>query len=114
MLGLFSYRQLGVDQFPNVDYPIVVVDTLYPGASPETVESEVSRKIEEAVNAITGIKTLSSRSSKASRSSSPSSTLGPSAMPLQDVREKVPQIGRPSGPRSRNRGSSATTRTTSR
>ena len=52
VLGLFSYRQLGVDQFPNVDYPIVVVSTDYPGASPETVEAEISRKIEESVNAI--------------------------------------------------------------
>src|SRR5690349_2310141 len=60
--GLFSYRQLGIDQFPNVDFPVVVVTTNYPGASPETVETEISRKIEEAVNAIAGIKTLTSRS----------------------------------------------------
>ncbi len=46
--GLFSYRQLGIDQFPNVDFPVVVVTTNYPGASPETVETEISRKIEEA------------------------------------------------------------------
>ncbi len=62
VMGLFSYRQLGIDQFPNVDFPIVVVTTDYPGASPETVESEISRKIEESVNAIAGLKTLTSRS----------------------------------------------------
>ncbi len=62
VMGLFSYRQLGVDQFPNVDFPVVVVTTNYPGASPETVESEISRKIEESVNAIAGLKNLSSRS----------------------------------------------------
>ena len=62
VMGLFSYRQLGIDQFPNVDFPVVVVTTNYPGASPETVETEISRKIEEAVNAIAGIKTLTSRS----------------------------------------------------
>ncbi len=62
VMGLFSYRQLGVDQFPNVDFPVVVVTTNYPGATPETVESEISRKIEESVNAIAGLKTLSSRS----------------------------------------------------
>ena len=45
VMGLFSYRQLGIDQFPNVDFPIVVVTTEYPGASPETVETEISRKI---------------------------------------------------------------------
>ena len=44
VLGLFSYRQLGIDQFPNVDFPIVVVTTNYPGASPETVESEISAR----------------------------------------------------------------------
>jgi len=49
VMGLFSYRQLGIDQFPNVDFPVVVVTTDYPGASPETVETEVSRKIEESV-----------------------------------------------------------------
>ena len=57
VMGLFSYRQLGIDQFPNVDFPVVVVTTDYPGASPETVETEVSRKIEESVNAIAGLKT---------------------------------------------------------
>src|SRR6476661_8308847 len=62
VMGLFSYRHLGVDQFPNIDFPIVVVTTNYPGASPESVESEISRKVEESVNAIAGIKTLTSRS----------------------------------------------------
>ena len=47
VLGLFSYRRLNVDQFPDVSFPIVVVQTEYPGASPETVESDVTRKIEE-------------------------------------------------------------------
>ena len=62
VLGLFSYQRLQVDQFPNVDFPVVVITTEYPGASPEVVESEVSKKIEEGVNAIAGINTLTSRS----------------------------------------------------
>ena len=62
VLGLFSYQRLKVDQFPNVDFPVVVVVTDYPGASPEVVESEVSKKIEEAVNSIAGINALTSRS----------------------------------------------------
>ena len=62
VLGLFSYQRLQVDQFPNVDFPVVVVTTEYPGASPEVIESEVSKKIEEGVNAIAGINTLTSRS----------------------------------------------------
>ena len=62
VLGLFSYNRLKVDQFPNIDFPVVVVITDYPGASPEIVESEVSKKIEEAVNSIAGINALTSRS----------------------------------------------------
>ncbi len=62
VLGLFSYNRLPVEQFPDVSFPVVVVQTEYPGASPENVEEEVTRKVEESVNTISGIKTLSSRS----------------------------------------------------
>jgi HAE1 family hydrophobic/amphiphilic exporter-1 len=62
VLGLFSMQRLQVDQFPNVDFPVVVISTDYPGASPEIVESEVTKKIEEGVNSIAGINALTSRS----------------------------------------------------
>ncbi len=62
VLGLFSYSRLSVEQFPDVAFPVVVVETDYPGASPENVEEEVTRRIEESVNTVSGIKTLSSRS----------------------------------------------------
>lgn len=62
VLGLFSYQRLKVDQFPNIDFPVVVVTVDYPGASPEIVESEVTKKIEEGVNSIAGINALTSRS----------------------------------------------------
>ncbi len=62
VLGLFSLQRLQVDQFPNIDFPVVVVTTDYPGASPAIVESEVTKKIEEAVNSIAGINALTSRS----------------------------------------------------
>jgi HAE1 family hydrophobic/amphiphilic exporter-1 len=62
VLGLFAYQRLKIDQFPNIDFPVVVVTTEYPGASPEIVESEVSKKIEEGVNSIAGINALTSRS----------------------------------------------------
>jgi HAE1 family hydrophobic/amphiphilic exporter-1 len=62
VLGLFSYQRLKIDQFPNIDFPVVVITTEYPGASPEIVESEVSKKIEEGVNSIAGINALTSRS----------------------------------------------------
>ena len=62
VLGLFAYNRLKVDQFPNIEFPVVVVQVDYPGASPEIVESEVTRRVEEAVNTIAGIKQLTSRS----------------------------------------------------
>ncbi len=62
VLGLFSYQRLSLDQFPNIDFPTVVVSMDYPGASPEIVEAEVTRKVEEAVNTVAGISALSSRS----------------------------------------------------
>ncbi|HRK39500.1 MAG TPA: efflux RND transporter permease subunit [Burkholderiaceae bacterium] len=62
VMGLFSIQRLQVDQFPNIDFPVVVVTTEYPGAAPEIVESEVTQKVEEAVNTIAGINALTSRS----------------------------------------------------
>ncbi len=62
VVGLFSYSRLGVDQFPETDLPIVVVATNYTGASPASVESEVSRPIESALNTIGGIDTITSES----------------------------------------------------
>jgi hydrophobic/amphiphilic exporter-1 (mainly G- bacteria), HAE1 family len=62
VLGAFSYQRLAVDQFPNIDFPTVVVVMDYPGASPEIVESEVTKKVEEAVNTVAGISSLYSRS----------------------------------------------------
>jgi HAE1 family hydrophobic/amphiphilic exporter-1 len=63
VVGVFGYLHLGVDLFPNVDFPIVSVVTTLPGAAPEEVESEVTDKIEEAVNTISGIDELRSISS---------------------------------------------------
>ncbi|HSB64043.1 MAG TPA: efflux RND transporter permease subunit, partial [Thermoanaerobaculia bacterium] len=59
-LGLFSYRRLAVDMFPDVEFPVVSITTELPGASPESVEREVTRRIEEAVNPIPGVKHVSS------------------------------------------------------
>jgi HAE1 family hydrophobic/amphiphilic exporter-1 len=61
-LGLFSYKRLGVEMMPNVEFPLVSVVTTFPGASPETVEREVSKRIEESVNQIAGVKHVFSTS----------------------------------------------------
>ncbi|MDQ3684576.1 MAG: efflux RND transporter permease subunit [Acidobacteriota bacterium] len=60
VVGASSYFNLGVDRFPSVDLPTVAVRTSLPGASPEEVESEVSRRIEEVVNTVEGIEQLRS------------------------------------------------------
>jgi HAE1 family hydrophobic/amphiphilic exporter-1 len=90
VFGLFSYQRLNVDQFPEVDFPVVVVSTEYPGASPESVETDVSRPIEEAVNTIAGIKTLTSRSYEGRSAVICEFDLQTtSVQALQDVRDKV-------------------------
>jgi HAE1 family hydrophobic/amphiphilic exporter-1 len=66
VLGLFSYQRLSIDQFPDVDIPTVVVQVDYPGAAPEIVEAEVTKRIEEAVNTVAGIDTVFSRSYESS------------------------------------------------
>src|ERR1051326_8977272 len=63
-LGLFSYKQLSIDQFPDVEIPVLTVRTLYPGASPETVEREVTKRVEEALNTISGVRHISSSTSE--------------------------------------------------
>ncbi len=60
VVGTASYFRLGVDRFPSVDLPTVSVRTVLPGASPEEVEAEVSRPIEEVVNTVEGISELRS------------------------------------------------------
>jgi hydrophobe/amphiphile efflux-1 (HAE1) family protein len=62
VLGLFSYRSLGVESMPNVEIPSAWIETNYPGASPEQVENDVTRPLEEAANTVSGIKTIRSNS----------------------------------------------------
>ncbi|MEN9317211.1 MAG: hypothetical protein RIS35_3604, partial [Pseudomonadota bacterium] len=90
VLGLFSYNRLAVEQFPDVAFPVVVVSTEYPGASPEVVESDITRKIEEQVNTISGVNELSSRSYEGNSVVIVrfDLTVDP-ARAAQDVREKI-------------------------
>ncbi|AKT44000.1 efflux RND transporter permease subunit [Chondromyces crocatus] len=64
VLGAAGYAGLGLDQFPNVDAPVVVVTTRLDGAAPEEVEADITDKIESAVNTISGIDELRSTSSQ--------------------------------------------------
>ena len=60
VLGLASYRELGVDLFPKVDLPTVTVTTRLEGASPEEIENQITKRVEEVVNTINGIDELRS------------------------------------------------------
>ncbi len=93
VIGVFSFAQLGIDQFPNVDIPTALVTTRLPGAAPEQVESEVTDKIEEAVNTISGIDTLTSTSSEGVSQVVVSFRLEKNAdVATQEVRDRVNRI----------------------
>src|ERR1700758_85564 len=64
VVGIFSYFSLGVDLFPKVDIPTVQVMVSDPGASPEEVETEITKKVEDSVNTISQVDTLRSISSE--------------------------------------------------
>ena len=63
IFGLISFKNMPSALYPNIDFPIVTVKTIYPGAEPTTVESEVTDKIEEAISQIGGIDSITSSSS---------------------------------------------------
>src|SRR5688572_19437020 len=62
VVGLFSYRSLGVDLFPKIDLPTITVTVVNPGASPQEIETEITDRVEGAVNTISGIDELRSTS----------------------------------------------------
>ncbi len=93
VLGLASYRTLGVDFFPKVEFPFVNITTALPGASPEEVESQVSKRIEEAVNTISGIDELRSISSEGNSLVTVQFVLEKDVdVAAQEVRDKVNQV----------------------
>jgi hydrophobic/amphiphilic exporter-1 (mainly G- bacteria), HAE1 family len=93
VLGIDSYRKLGVDFFPKIDFPFVSVRTVLRGASPEEVESQVTKKIEEAVNTVAGIDELQSVSSEGLSLVNISFVLEKDAdIAAQEVRDKVSAI----------------------
>ena len=80
--GLAGYVKLGLDRFPNIDLPIVTVITRLPGAAPEDVETEITEKVEEAVNTVSGIDELLSIT-----------TEGTSTVVIRFVLEKNTDVG---------------------
>jgi HAE1 family hydrophobic/amphiphilic exporter-1 len=64
VLGFYAYMNMGVDLLPKMDWPMVFVATVYPGAGPKEVETQVSKPIEEALSSINGVKSLRTYSSE--------------------------------------------------
>jgi len=62
VLGIVSFQRLAIDEYPDITYPTVIAQTTYPGASPEVMERDVSRPIEEALNTVQGLKEITSTS----------------------------------------------------
>ena len=95
VLGIFGFRRLPIDQFPDVDIPVVTVQTIYPGASPETVEREVTRRMEEAFNPIEGVDRITSISLEGVSQVIVEFDLGrESDLGSQDVRAAIERIRR--------------------
>ena len=93
VLGLASWQRMGVEEFPDVDFPFVVVYTTYPGASPETVESEITKKMEDQINTISGLKQVISQSSEGLSTIIAEFDLDvSSAIAAQDVRDKIAPV----------------------
>ncbi|HSA32495.1 MAG TPA: efflux RND transporter permease subunit [bacterium] len=93
VLGLFSYRAIGVDLTPKVEFPLVTITTVLRGASPEEVETLLTKPIEEAVNTVSGIDELSSTSSEGmSRVRVRFLLEKPVDEAVQDVRDKVAAV----------------------
>src|SRR5688500_4374529 len=93
VLGVVAYGRLAIDEYPDVSYPIVVVQTPYPGASPEVVEREVSRPIEEALNTVQGLDEVTSTSREGSSSVRVRLQIGVDVgEALQDVQAKVARL----------------------
>src|SRR5919108_2011790 len=95
VLGIVSYKRLAIDEYPDVTYPVVVVQTAYPGASPEVMEREVSRPIEETLNTVQGLYEVTSTSFEGSSLVRVQLNLGVNVMEAQqDVQAKVARIRR--------------------
>jgi len=90
VLGLFSYAKLGVEQMPDITLPGAWIDVRYPGASPEAVEREVAKPLEESLNTIAGVDRIQSRSFEGRAQVSVEFSLNTDmSRAMQDLRDRV-------------------------
>ncbi|TFW06666.1 efflux RND transporter permease subunit, partial [Oxalobacteraceae bacterium OM1] len=99
VLGIISYQNLNVEQLPEIDPPVVVVSVQYPGASPEAVENDITKRIEEAANTVSGVKMIRSSSYEGRSDNAIEFELNVNMdKAIQDVRDKIAQV-RPNFPK---------------
>ncbi len=90
VFGVLGYNRLGVDQFPEMEFPVVRVSAQMEGASPEVMEQDVTDVLEEHLNTISGVRELSSKSGQGATTISVEFELGVDIdVAAQDVRDKV-------------------------
>jgi HAE1 family hydrophobic/amphiphilic exporter-1 len=95
VFGLVGFSRLAVDEYPDVSYPVISVNTSYPGASPEVVEREITRPIEQALNTVEGLLEISSTSSEGNSSVRLNFNLGVDPVRMQpEISTKVARIRR--------------------
>jgi hydrophobe/amphiphile efflux-1 (HAE1) family protein len=93
VLGLFAYMRLGVEQMPDVSPPVAFIDVRYPGASPEAVEREVTKLVDESLNSIAGVKRITSRAFEGRSQTSVEFSLNADmSRAMQDVRDRIAMI----------------------
>jgi len=93
VLGLFSYMSLNVDEYPNIEIPVVAVTVNYAGASPEQVAAKVTQKVEDTVSVIAGVEHITSTVSEGTSTTVIQFTLETSAATAaQDVRDKLGRL----------------------
>ncbi|HZI05375.1 MAG TPA: efflux RND transporter permease subunit, partial [Archangium sp.] len=93
VVGGAGYVKLNVDRFPKVDFPIVVVNTVMRGAAPEEMETDITEKVEEAVNTISGIDEMNSTTSEGVSTVVITFVLEKDVdVAVQEVRDRINQI----------------------
>ncbi|WP_375690111.1 efflux RND transporter permease subunit [Pseudooceanicola sp. LIPI14-2-Ac024] len=93
VIGLFAYQRLPVEQLPDVDFPVVAVVVSYPGATPEAVEADIIKPIEDSVSTLSGVDTIQSTAQTSSAMVIVQFELEvDSSVAAQDVRDKIAQI----------------------
>jgi len=99
LFGIIGYTYLGIREYPSIDPPVISVSTSYTGANADVIESQITEPLEESINGISGIRSLSSISTQGRSSITVEFEVGLDLeAAANDVRDKVSQAQRNSHP----------------